>query len=192
MGGNTLKKTLILFILVNFSPFFPAAEDLRTVPLEMYLIIDASSAFREQKNDALSWVNGEAIDRVLMEGDVITVWAAGDRAEIIYSGDSGDKETIKNRLLNMETGGETADFTGALREVSARLSQTGNSPSRLSVTMLVTSSAAGLQPALAGGSQGLLRWSRSLRYEGWQVLIVGPGMGPRVREAAEAYMNSRR
>jgi hypothetical protein len=181
------RKLLILIILVSFSPFVYSQE--RTIPLDMYLIVDGSQSFQNAKNDAVAWLNSQVIDRILMEGDTISIWSAGESSGIIHSGQvTGEKTDIKDKLQTLKTDGKTADFSGALREAASRVSQTPQS--RLSYTMLVTASAEGLEAALTGSSQGLLRWSRSERYERWQVLIVAPDIAPRVRDATASYMNA--
>jgi hypothetical protein len=192
MRSTILGKFFALVVLTGVLSPVLEAEDRRSIPLDMYLIIDNSAALRNSKNDTVSWINANVVDRILMEGDRITVWAAGDRAQIIYSdtisGFDGKKE-IKDKLLTLDASGSSADFSGALTDVQSRLSQTTGG--RLPYTMLITGSAEGLEPALAANSQGLLRWFRSERYERWQVLIVAPDIGRRVRQAAAAFMNSR-
>jgi len=182
---------LILIILVGFLPQLNA-ENRRTLPLDINLIIDGSSTFERFRNDITTWVNGQVVDRILMEGDRITIWSAGDSARVVHSATiSGDaeKRAVRESLGALDARGGTADFSGALREVESRLSPADRS--RLSYTMLITASAQGLQPALAG-NPNLLRWSRSEKSAQWQVLVVSPNIGGRVRQAAVAYMNSQR
>ena len=159
--------------------------------MDMNLIIDGSEPFRNSRNDAISWLNAQIVDRILIDGDNITVWRAGDSAEIIYSGEiSGSKEELKNALETLLTDGSAADFSGALTEAAARASRTDRE--RLSYTMLVTASVVSLQGTLTGNARNLLRWFRSERFERWQALVIGPDIGPRVRDAASAYMASTR
>ena len=195
MWTNNARKLFILIVLVGFLSPVLHAGDGRTIPLDMYLIIDASSSLQNSKNDTVAWINEKVIDRILTEGDKVTIWTAGDKAQMIYSetlsGTAGKKE-IKDKLLALNTGGKTADFSGALRDVLSRISQTAGSRSRLSYTMLITSSAEVLEPTLTGGAQGLLRWFRSEKYERWQVLIVAPDIGGKVQQAAAGYMSSLR
>ena len=192
MKNNIFLKFFILTILVSYLPLLHA-EDKRTIPLDMYLIIDGSKALKSSKDDAISWVNQQVVDRTLVEGDRITVWNAGDKSRIIYSDTisaSAGKDALKNTLQSLDTAGKTADFSGALKEVLSKVSQTpGN---RLPYTMLITSSAVGLEPALNGSSQNLLRWFRSEKYERWQVLVVAPNIDGKVRQHAQAYMSSSR
>jgi len=188
---RNIKVLLIIILVIFLSPL--NAEDRRTIPLDLYLIIDGSLALQGFKNDAVTWINDQVVDRILMDGDRITIWTAGDRAEVIYSetysGQAG-KKGITDKLAVLDTRGKAADFSGALREAASRVSQTARD--RLAVTMLITASAEGLEPALSGSSQGLFRWFRSEKYEHWQVLIVATEIGGKVQQSAAAYMNSRR
>jgi hypothetical protein len=189
MKSNNLRH-FISIILVIFAPILLVAEDTRSLPLDMYLIIDGSAALQNSKNGILPWINEQVVDRILTEGDKITVWSAGNSARVIFSdtisGAEG-KNSIKEKLTALEAAGQSADFTGALGDAAARIAQTG--AGRLPYTLLITASAGALGPAMSG--QSLLRWFRSEKYERWQVLVVAPDIGRKVQQAAAAYMSSR-
>jgi hypothetical protein len=199
MQSGKKRFLVILIILVMFSSFLKVdsksllADDKRVIPLDLYMVIDCSESINGVKNDALAWVSSKVVDRLLIEGDKVTIWSAGDRAQVIYNGEisaSSGKREIRDLLQNMVTNGKTADFPGALRDLAPRVSQTGQN--RLSYTVIVTSSAGGLESALTGSSQSMLRWSRSEKYSGWQVLVAAPDIAPKVRQAALSYMSSQR
>jgi len=185
-----ISKIRIFFALAFFAIFLPLldAEDSRSIPMDLYLIIDGSEAFQGSKAGAIAWINERVVDRLLVEGDRVSVWTAGERAELVYSSTisaSGEKDDLKNELASLTATAKSADFYGALRNVHS-----GISGDRLSYTLLVTASAGGLERAIAGDTQGLLRWFRSERYEQWQVLAVAPDIGGKVSQAAAAFMNS--
>lgn len=185
-----MRKNILLIILVGFSSLLNA-EDKRIIPLDMYLIIDGSESFGNSKNDAVAWINTNVVDRVLTEGDRVTIWKAGDSRELVYSGDisaSGGKTAIKDKLSSLAADGKEADFSGALEDAASGVSRTPQS--RLSYTMLVTASAEGMESALTGDSRSLLKWCRSEKFQRWQALIVAPDIARRVRDAAAAYMSS--
>ena len=186
------RNFLFLAILVSFLPLL-SAEDSRTIPLDLYLIIDDSEAFQNAKDNAIAWVNEQVLDRLLMEGDSVTIWTAGDSARILYSGEISTldaKKDIQDTLNSIEPEGKTTDFIGALRELELVLSLTPQD--RLPYSVLVTASARNLWPALTGNSQSLLRWFRTEKYERWQALIIAPGINQRVSQAASTYMDSMR
>ena len=190
MRITKIRNFLALALLAIFLPILEA-EDIRSIPLDLYLVIDGSEAFQSGKAGAIAWVNDRVVDRILLDGDRVSIWAAGDRAELVYSSAvsaSGGNGAIKDKLTALTTTGRNADFEGALRNISSGIS--GAAGDRLSYTILVTASAGGLERALAGDTQGLLRWFRSERYEQWQVLVVAPDIGRKVNQAAAAYMNS--
>jgi len=183
---------IILIILVVFTSFLNADEK-RSIPLDLYLVIDCSESINGVKNDVLAWVSSKVVDRLLIEGDKVTIWSAGDKSQIIYNGEisaSGGKREITDLLQNLVTNGKTADFPGALTDLAPRVSQT--SQNRMSYTLIVTSSAGRLESTLTGSSQALLRWSRAEKYSGWQVLVAAPDIAPKVRQAALNYMSSQR
>ena len=190
---NTKRRLfIILIILVGFTSLINA-DDRRVIPLDLYLVIDCSESINSVKDDTLAWVYTNMVDRLLIEGDKVTIWSAGDRAQIIHNGEisaSGGKEEIRDLLQNLVTNGKSADFSGALRDLEPRVSGTGQS--RLPYTVLVTSSAEMLEDALSGSSRAMLRWSRSEKYSGWQILIAAPDIAPKVRQAAAGYMSSQR
>jgi len=184
--------SIILVILVGFASVIKA-DDKRVIPLDLYLVIDCSESINSVKNDTLTWVYSNIIDRLLVEGDKVTIWSAGDKAQIIYNGEisaSGGKSEIRDLLQNLATSGKSADFSGALKDLEPRVS--GTDQSRLSYTVLVASSAEKLENALAGSSRTLLRWSRSEKYSGWQILIAAPNIAPKVKQAAASFMSSQR
>jgi len=191
MQCENKRGFIILIVLVMFVSFL-RADDKRVIPLDLYLVIDCSESITDVKNEALTWVSSKIVDRLLVEGDKVTIWSAGDRAQIIHNGEisGGGKQEIMDLLQNLVTNGKTADFPGALRDLAPRVSQTDQN--RLSYTVIVTSSAGGLESALTGSSQSLLRWSRSEKYSGWQVLVAAPDIAPNVRQAALNYMSSQR
>ena len=192
MRKCNMSRILFLIILVGIITL-SNAEDKRVIPLDMYLIVDGSSSFREAKTDTVSWFNTQIVDRIFLEGDKVTIWSAGDSAEIVHSDEitnSDAKNDIKGKLQSLSADGKSADFTGALKDLQTRLP--GTPAGRLPVSMLVTANAGGLGSVITGNSQSMLRWSRSEKYERWQALIFAPDIGRKVSQAAQEYMNSQK
>jgi hypothetical protein len=188
------KKFQIIFLLSVLVIILSSlnAEDRRSIPLDIYLIIDDSLSFQNLKDDAINWLNSQVVERILQDGDKITIWAAGDRAEVVYSdtvSETAGKNAIKDKIKTLNTIGESADFSGALINAGSMVSRT--SGDRLAYTMLIIGSAKGLA-TLTGDAQELLRWFRSEKYEGWQVLVAAPDIGKKVKQAGAAYMSSLR
>lgn len=183
---------MIIAVILCFLPSI-YAESGREIPLDFYLIIDNREAFQDVNENAFTWLNNQILEQLLTTGDSVTIWAAGDRAELIYRGginSPDDKKEIQNCVLGMEMKARTADFAGALDELEKRLAQTP--ASRLAYSIMVTASAEGLQPVLTSNGQGSLKWFRTEKYERWQALILAPSIAQQVNQAASAYMNSLR
>ncbi|MCL2070301.1 MAG: hypothetical protein FWH19_04870 [Treponema sp.] len=174
-------------LLVSFFPHLEA-QNARRVPMNLYLIVDDSAALQVSKNEAIGWVRENLLDQALMDGDRISIWAASDSSQMIYSEtfSAATRQQVLDRLQAMPMTSRSADFAGAMRDLSARTAQ---SPGGMTVIMLITGSAGGLAPALSGPQQELFRWFRSERYERWQVLVVNPDISQRIRQAADSFMN---
>jgi hypothetical protein len=183
------KKTIIISLLLLAISAFLYAEDQRTIPLDLYLIIDASEKFQETRDETAAWINEQIIERLLQEGDRLVIWSAGDTATIIHTETIGaNKDEAKSKIANLDTRGRSADFSGALQDATTRAAAAGTN--RISMTMLITSSAETLASSIGSGS-GLFRWSRVEQFSRWQALVVAPAIGDRVRRAAAAYMSGR-
>jgi hypothetical protein len=181
------------FFMFLFLPGFLRAGDIRTVPLDMYLIVDGSSRTPGAENETAAWIGEQIIERILQDGDSLTLWSAGPRAQVIFSGILGGangKDAVKAKLSALDASGGIPDFAGAMRDAAARTVR--GSAGRISYTLLVSASAGALAPALTGRDASLFRWSRVEEYSRFRVLVVAPNIHNQVRQAAAAYMNSGR
>jgi hypothetical protein len=181
------KKTagLALFFILSF-PLMVNAQDSRNLPAAVNLIMDGSQALKDAGNEPLDWVCGYFVDTILGDDDVLTIWSAGGRAQIIFSGtvkDSGGKEGVKKALRSIQFQGSTADFTGALREAA----QTGSSGRAITYTLLISGDSS-LGPSLSGSGASLLKYSRVQEFTGWRALTIALNAESRIRQAAAAYM----
>ncbi|MDR0628160.1 MAG: hypothetical protein LBG24_00650 [Treponema sp.] len=181
------------FILV-ISLLFPAvlgAGDKRTIPLELFLIIDGSSALKKVQAPVVRWLHEQVVDSILQEGDRLTIWLAAEKGEVIFSDvlkGAGDKARIKRVFQSLPLEGGTANFTGALRDATARVQQSRS----MVYTLLISGSTAGGSPSLGGDAVGLLRFTRVEEFSGWRAAVIGLGLTARVQQAAAAYMQGNR
>jgi hypothetical protein len=188
MQRNIPKKMafgLILAALWIASPLYGA--DSRSTPIEVNLIIDGSGAMGGALSEAAGWISGNLVDRLLQEGDRISIWNAGGSARIVYSDTlkgADWKETLKNTLKSLKPEGNTADFAGALREAASRTSDRG-----ISYTLLVSGSSAALSPTLLGSGANLVKFSRVEEFRSWRLLVIGLNIDSKVRQAAAAYLS---
>jgi hypothetical protein len=162
-------------------------SDARTVPLDVYIIVDGSSAMEKGRQEAVDWLCGTVIDGILQSGDRIWIWRAGAGPELVYSGTLGaDKEAVKAKIRSIQFQGEAADYRGALQEAQSLV----NKSDRISYTLLVSGSGAKDPPSQEAESAGLLRYSRVDSFSGWRVLTVGLDLSARVRQSTNYFMNN--
>jgi len=184
LGPGKTPKTVLTLIFAAFiflSPLYGA--DAQRIPINVNLIIDGSASLSAVKDEITSWVLGR-LEEILTEGDNVTVWSAGPQARVIYSGrinSAADSETVKNTIRQLSGSGETADFSGALREASTRQSAS------FSYTLLISASGASLSSVLSSPQANLLRYSRVEEFSTWRALVVGLDIDARVRRAAAAF-----
>ena len=191
-----MKTSIFIFILImgvlwGAFPLFgadsPAGKDIRNTPVTVNLIIDGSAALSGARDEMSAWVTKGLIDGLLQNGDRITIWSAGGTAQVLYSEtvkNENDRENIKNTLKNLPARGDTADFSGALRDAASRSGGNG-----IYYTLLICASPAALSPTLLGAGANLMRFSRIEEFRGWRAMVVSLGIDSRVRQAAAAYLS---
>ena len=170
---------------LGFSPLHGA--NARTTRVDFNLIIDGSEAFSAVAADAVAWVSQTVIDEMLETGDRLTIWSAGETAQIIFSeniGGQADIARVKETLLELPANGDTADFPGALQEAASKPPFAG-----ITYTLLVSSTEA-FSNALTGPGANLMRISRVEEFRGWRAVIVGLNLDSRVRQIADTIMQA--
>jgi hypothetical protein len=179
-----------LLTVLFFGPFL-WGEDVRTVPLDVYVIIDSSSAMEAGKAEAVSWLCNTLVEGILRDGDSLSVWTAGVKPELICSETvtSGGKEKIKTLIRSIGFSGNAADYLAALSQAQAR-SRT-QPKDRLSYTLLINGSRSKDISAREAESAGLLIYSRVDNFNGWRIITVGLDIGAKVRDSAAAYMKNK-
>ncbi|MDR0554147.1 MAG: hypothetical protein LBG76_05040 [Treponema sp.] len=166
-----------------------AAGESRTAPIDMYLIIDGSTALQRGKNQAVQWLCGNTVDGLLQEGDRLTIWIAAEKAEKVFSGTltgAQSKDEIKTLLQAITLKNGAADYIGALREASELI---GQETSRISYTLLVSGGTGSTSSAKGAEITALLRYSLIRDFTGWRAIVTAPDIGSMVQQAAAAYMN---
>jgi hypothetical protein len=181
-----LRLLLLITVFFNLLPLSMFGQDssvaLRT-PIDINLIIDSSSAYTTVKSEVTAWIL-KCMDQILEDGDRVTIWSAGAAAKIIYTGrinSVSDKEDVKKNINDISGTGNSADFSGALREAAGRQS------SALNYTLLISASPSSLSALLSGSQSNLLRFSRVEDFSGWRALVVGLDIEQKVKKAAAIY-----
>jgi hypothetical protein len=154
--------------------------------------MDGSSRIVDVKDEAIAWIGEQVIDRILKDGDSLTIWSAGPKARVLLSetleGANG-KDAVKTKLNTLDVSGEVPDFSGALKDAVSRAA--GGNSGRIKYTLLISASAESLAPALTGRDAYLFRWSKVEEYSRFMVLVVAPDIHNKVRQSAAAYMAGR-
>jgi hypothetical protein len=122
----TARIRLIAVIFIALSGF-AFGENIRSGELDMFIIIDGSSALSSGRDGAVQWLCDYAVDGMLREGDRLTIWLAAAPARRLFSETLGPNtlEAAKSLIRSINLVGETADYKGALQaaaenEASAR------------------------------------------------------------------------
>jgi hypothetical protein len=185
-----MKKRIPVMVLAFCFSSFLSAADTRTIPLDLFLIVDSSSTLNAAKDAAITWMCTHLIDELLREGDHLTVWFAADTARIVFSDSVNGvrKEAARNVLRTMASSASSADFAGALRDASVRAGATQN-VNRIVYTLLVSGSEASIFSTTDTDIVGLLRFSRVDDFSGWRVMTIGLGLSAQAQRAATNYMN---
>jgi hypothetical protein len=186
MFGKNLRIWGLFCLLVGITA--PCRGDnARTIPLDVYIIVDSSSAMEKGKKEAETWLCAMVIDGVLLPEDRIWIWTAGEKPELVYSGGLENKEEVKAVIRSIQYTGDRADYRGALQEARTLAQKSG----RTTYTLLISGSGAKDPPSMEAESAGLLRHSRVENFSGWRVLTVGLDLGPKISRASAYYKNRR-
>ncbi|MDR2052327.1 MAG: hypothetical protein LBP80_02855 [Treponema sp.] len=193
-SGNPVEnrqKRALFFLMFGclLSPLFAGSG--QSLPLDIFLIIDGSAALQQGRDEALDWLCVRVVDGLLQEGDRLTIWVAGEKAEELYSGAAAGnetKETIKALIRAIPAKEKSADFPGALREAAKRQGINGKDSGRLACTLLIGGMAAAYNLLSGGEMLNLLRYSRFEDFSAWRAVTVAPGIEAGVKSAAAAFM----
>jgi hypothetical protein len=188
-GMHGYSKTAAAFLFMVLCGLPLSAEAGRSVPADLFLIIDGSAALEQGRDEAFIWLCGKVVDGRLQEGDRLTIWVAGEKAEKIYSGTVAGNETkeeIKALIRSIPLTAGKADYPGALREA---VKQNGaGDPGRLACALLISGMTAGYNSLSGREIQGLLRYSRFEEFSAWRAVTVALGIEAGVKSAAAAFM----
>jgi hypothetical protein len=188
---SRLKKALFFLVFACLlSPLFAASG--RALPLDIFLIIDGSAALEKGRAGAFDWLCGRVVDGLLQEGDRLTIWVAGEKAEELFSGSvtgNETRETVKALIRAIPAKDKSADFPGALRAAAnRRTAEAGGDSDRLAYTLLISGMAAGYNSLSGEETLGFLRYSRFEEFSAWRAVTVAPGIEAAVKNAAAAFM----
>lgn len=164
-------------------------EDRRTVPVNVYVIVDGSENLRTPWAGALEWLCGSLVDGLLQRGDRLTIWTAGAAARMVYDETLGGEETMeaaKGIFRSISPRGDSADYAGALGQAA----ESARRARGMTYTLVVSGRGGG--PSSGGNAAlNLMHYSRVREFSGWRVYVVGLDIASQVEQAAAAFMRAR-
>ncbi|MDR3302909.1 MAG: hypothetical protein LBS86_00685 [Treponema sp.] len=183
-----MKSIALVLIVALAVPAVLFSADKRSIPLDMFIIIDASTALRNVKDAVIEWVCDHLIDNQLQDGDHLTVWLVTDNAQIVFS-DSLDrvrKGAVKTTLRKLRPSGGNANFSAALHDAAVRATAIQNANHIVS-TFLVVGAESDIFLNKADDAAELLRFSRVQDFSGWRLLTIGLGLAAQVQRGAAGW-----
>jgi hypothetical protein len=166
------------------------AQESRSSPFDVYVLIDRSSAMAGSAAPAAEWLCADLVDGRLIDGDRLTVWTFADRPEALASGVLGadlGRADLKARLRSIPVAARPADISAAL-DAAAR-AESARADRRLPAYVLLVS-AFREDAAEADEPSGWLRFARIVDHPGWKEAVVGLNWDEKVRRAAAEYEKS--
>jgi hypothetical protein len=169
-----------------------AADDVRTEPLQLMIIVDGSPALSDGQSDAVTYIEEKLLKALLQAEDSVAIWLAGDSARLIYQADVTDSASAAAALAalkaalaevppaNQEGAAVTADFTGALKAAGAAEKSGG-----MTYTVLIAGKGAG--GGIGADAAALLKYSMTREHAGWQEVITSQSIAAEARTAAAPW-----
>jgi hypothetical protein len=178
-----------MLLFVNFSTY---SEDVRSGPIDLYLLIDTSSSLSSHYSEALSWIRSAVFEEILQKGDSVTVIGAGESVQILsesaYIGPESS-QGLEKLLQSIRLQGTHADLAGAIR-VSKRKDAAKSNPRALAVALMITGT--DNRETVSNGEQtkdleALLKYSKVEDFPGWKLIIIGLNVDGKIKAAAAEY-----
>jgi hypothetical protein len=188
-----IKRYSVSFLAIIFYLFSSAwipvfSADIRTEPIEAYVLLETSAAMGNAVPDAADWICDKVIDGILIPGDRLSVWSfsAGaarliDRQTFIQQ----DKENIKAGIRGLAADNKAPKLALALTEL---LQETRRWASPGKTTFLVV--AGSLVESDSHETEMLLKRSKVTDFPGWKAVVVGVGIDGKVTESTKAYFEA--
>lgn len=123
-----IKKLCAIVFTLVFLTFLPLQAGERTIPVDMYLMIDTSLSMAEQgKFDSMqSWVQEQLLGQMLIPGDWISIYQFYGKTEhlltVELAGDA-ERKNIANTFASLKPDGAFTDIGLALDTLKEALSR---------------------------------------------------------------------
>ena len=141
-GVIMLKIKSILFIISFFIISFTAFAGERTIPVDVFLMIDKSQSMNEPgKFDSLhKWVRDTLVTEMLIPEDWITVWEFYEKPyelQTLVIKNENDRNSLIKTIDNITPNGAFTDIGRALDAIQDSLNKRGKN-NRYKILLLVT------------------------------------------------------
>jgi len=186
------KRFWIPFFILLFINFSTYSKDVRSGPIDLYLLIDTSFSLSSHYSEALSWIRSAVFEEILQKNDSVTVIGAGETVKVLYENPFTGPESsqvLENLLQSIRLQGSYADLAEAIR-VAKRKDVAKTNPQQLSVALLITgtdSSRAISEGEKTKDTETLLKYSKVEDFPGWKLIIFGLNVDGKIKAAAEEY-----
>jgi hypothetical protein len=187
------RKKLIILLLCMIPLSLCFGGDERSRPAEVYLMLDNSISIQGSEQKAAAWISEHIADNVLQSGDSFTIWSASDAPVLEYSGTISGPESIdeiKAVLSAITPKNSEGNYRAAIEEI--RKKNIPHSEFAHAYIILVTGISGNTASLFSAETQDVLKYSRSMDFPGWKVMIIGMGIEQKVKVAAAAYMSSQK
>ncbi|HEY9593891.1 MAG TPA: vWA domain-containing protein [Spirochaetia bacterium] len=194
MEASKRFLTAALILLIT-APIF---ADTRKDNIDVIVALDKSLSMEQKIRSVEDWLNSYVIDQMLIPGDTLVVIAFYGKADVVISQqitDSGSKDTIKMRILQIRGNGRFTDIGNALDIVRKEVDSRAND-GREKYILLLTD---GIQEAPPGSkyyskngvfNHEFLANTKTILQKGWKVMILGIGTGTAAKDLARELQGS--
>ncbi len=192
-------QNCFLFLLC-FSMLLPIHSGERTIPVDVFLMIDKSLSMAEAgKFDSMDkWVQSHLIDQILINDDWITIYQFYGRADHLLSltvGTAADRTKITNTIKEIEPDGQYTDIGLALDTIKDALDKRGTN-GRFKILLLLTDlkQEAPWTSRYAGSPESFespyLAEARRIQHDEWYEITLDMDIQDRVVKTSRELFNS--
>ncbi len=188
------KSSFTASILACALAVFPLSAGERTIPVDMFIMIDKSLSMAEPgKFESLhDWVRNQLIGQMLIDGDWVTIYQFYGEADNILTTEvqsAGDRDRIVAAIDKIKPNGKFTDIGLALDTIKTALDARGETD-RLKVLLLLTDlkQEAPWTSRYAGSPDKFespyLAEARIVQHDSWYEITVDMGIQDRVVSAS--------
>ena len=180
-----------MIALLIMVPFMPVIADSRDENIDVFIVLDKSLSMEEEIAAVRQYVKESLVDRLLIEGDRVTIIAFfGKAVRLVSERVATDRSSLHSKVASLEADGRYTDIGNALDALDAAVKSVTASEMRKYLLLLTD----GIQEAPPDSkyyspdgsfNHAFLTNTKSIQREGWKILILGIGAATDARRMAE-------